>query len=106
MTRDARGRFVKRTSVPVVSNVSHGTSLPPTFRSSWPYFALLIAAAVAWHYAAPFIILVSIIVGPFLLLGRLAPRYPRAAGIVAAAISGVISGLFGSSGYYRRRRWW
>jgi hypothetical protein len=53
MTRDAKGRFVKRkrSSVPMVAQ----SAAAPTFRSSWQYFALLIAVAVAGHYAAPFV---------------------------------------------------
>ena len=110
MTRDAKGRFVKRqpTSVPVTrgSNLNHGSSLPPTFRSSWPYFAALILVAAAWHYASLLVSLVAIVVGPFVLLGWLAPRYPVAASIVYAFIIGIITSFGGGGYYYRRGRWW
>ena len=104
MTRDPRGRFVKPqpTSVPMVPAQQ---VQPPTFRSSLPHFAALILAAVVWYYAAPFIVLAAIIAAPLVLLNGLEPRYPRAAFIFYGFLSGLISGIFGSRGYYRRR-WW
>ena len=78
---------------------------PPTFRSSLPYFAALILAAVVWYYAWPFVILAAIVAVPLLLLAWLEPRYPRTAFIFYGFLSGLISGIFGSRGYYRRH-WW
>jgi hypothetical protein len=110
MSRDAKGRFIKRTapstSVPAVNHLpSVGNNFPPTFSSSLPYFAALLLAAVAWYYAAPFVVLAPIIISPFLLLAWLEPGYPRTAFIFYGFLSGLISGIFGSRGYYRRR-WW
>ena len=40
----------KPTSVPMVSNPSHGNGLTPTFLSSLPYHAAIILLAVVWYY--------------------------------------------------------
>jgi hypothetical protein len=61
---------------------------PPTFRSSLRYFAVVIVAAVAWHYAAPFIVLAAVIVAPVLLLNWREPRYPKTAFILYGFLSG------------------
>ena len=101
--RDAKGRFIKstvpRASVPAVR---HSSSVPPTFRSSLPLYAALVGFAAAWYYAAPFIILAGVVVAPFLLLWWLEPRYPTAAYFLYAFLSGVIDGVFGRRGRWRR----
>ena len=101
-TKKPKAKRPKPTSVPMVRAQQ---VQPPIFRSSLPYFATLILAAVVWYYAAPFIVLVAIFVAPFVLLNWLEPRYPRTAFIFYGFLSGLISGIFGSRGYYRRR-WW
>jgi hypothetical protein len=102
MMRDAKGRFVKRPapSVPLV----RPSSSPPTFRSSWRYFALLIAAAITWHFAWPFVILLAIFATPFLLIWWLEPRYSFAAYLLARCVYGFMIGLIGSRRGYPR--WW
>ena len=97
--RDAKGRFLKRSraSVPVVRHVA-----PPSFVTSWKLFAAVLGIAIAWYYAAPFIVLGSVIAAPFVLLRWLEPRYPRTAWFLCFVLMGVIDGLFRRCG---RRRW-
>jgi hypothetical protein len=98
-TKPSRAPTSRPSSVPMV----RAQLAQPTFRSSLPYFIALIGIAIAWYYASLLIILIAIIVGPFVLLAWLEPRYPRTAFILYSFLSGFISGLFGSRYYYRRR---
>jgi hypothetical protein len=69
-----------------------------------PLYAGLVGFAVAWYYAAPLIVLGSIIAGPFVLLWWLErPGHHRAAFWLAVILHGVIDGLFNRR--RGRRRW-
>jgi hypothetical protein len=63
--RDSRGRFTKqiKATVPAISQAP-----PPTFRTTWRLHATVIGLAIAWHFAAVWIVLAAIIVSPFILL--------------------------------------
>ena len=105
--RDARGRFVKQQQpVKPSASVPAITAKPPTtWRTTWRLHATLIGFAIAWHYAALWIILAAIIAAPFVLLRWLEPRYPRTAYFLCAFLNGFVSGLIGGRYYRRWRRW-
>ena len=73
--------------------------MTPTFKTSAPLFAFLIAAAIVYYYAGKLVLLIAAVV---LLINAwlwLAVRYPRTMFFLSAFLSGLL-------GRRRRRRRW